>query len=215
LAPQVSQPLPRVAPPPPGGGGGGLTWIPLRTNKLHIFLSWQLYQILSYKTYELHPPVAALDIKIDLAGQLTRQLVAVLHEVSQNHVTDPVPARKYKINVITRNTAQANYATDRSSRACQLSNPKFYPTWRAVCMESFLSTGWREMIFNVEKKTRAWLHCVDRLGGLTEGGKDLGGQVFLPFHQFSEIHPRPRPIPLNNSTMYCTSLFSPQIFQPS
>jgi hypothetical protein len=53
-----------------------------------------VFQIFSYKTYELHPPHAALDIKIDLTGQLTGQLVAVLHEVSQHHVTDPVPEKK-------------------------------------------------------------------------------------------------------------------------
>jgi hypothetical protein len=64
------------------------------TNKIHIFLCWQLFQILLSTTYKLHPPVAALDIKIDLAGQLTGQLIAVLHEVSQNHVTDPVPKKK-------------------------------------------------------------------------------------------------------------------------
>jgi hypothetical protein len=53
---------------------------PIRTNKIHTFISWQIFHL------QLSPPVAALDIKIDLAGQLTRQLVAVMHKVK-----DPVP----------------------------------------------------------------------------------------------------------------------------
>jgi hypothetical protein len=63
---------------------------PLPTNKIHTFISWQIFHL------QLSPPVAALDIKIDLAGQLTGQLVAVIHEVSQYHVTEAVPKRKHK-----------------------------------------------------------------------------------------------------------------------
>jgi hypothetical protein len=73
-----------------GGGGGWLIFSPLPTNKIHTFISWQIFHL------QLSPPVAALDIKIDLAGQLTGQLVAVIHEVSQYHVTEAVPKRKHK-----------------------------------------------------------------------------------------------------------------------
>jgi hypothetical protein len=89
--------------------------------------------------------------------------------------------RKYKINATALNTASTSYATNRRSRACQLSNPHF--TWRAVCMESFLSTGWpkcrNDFLWRKKDTSLSLTPCVDRLGGLTAGGKDLGGQVFL------------------------------------